>query len=93
MDDTARAGRLSVVFGALAVAGLAWTWALSTLPDLNPPNWLRIPGILLLPLGVLAALVTALIAVRGRGRRDAVVGLVLAGAAVAGFIALLAVAG
>ena len=93
MDHTARTGRYSIVLGALALGALAWTWALSVLPDLNPPNLVRIPGILLLPVGVLAGLATGVVALRGDGHRDAVIGLALAGLAVVGFVVLLAVAG
>ena len=51
MTDSVRAGRLSVGFGVAALAALGWTWALSTLADVNPPDWIGIIGILVLLTG------------------------------------------
>ena len=91
--DTHRAGLWSVGFGVAGVVGLLWTWAVSVLDDLNPPNAVRIPLILLLPIGVVGALAAGVQAVPGTGRHLGVAGMVTAGAAVLGFVVLLFAAG
>ena len=93
MTDSVRAGRLSVAFGIAALAALAWTWALSTLADFNPPDWIRIIGILVLPVAILGSVVTGVQGLRGSARQPAIVGLVIAGLVVLGFVVLLTVAG
>jgi hypothetical protein len=92
VPDGRRLGIVCVVFGALAVAALCWTWALSA-TDLNPPNWIRIPGVLALPIGVMVSAGSAI-----RGRRTAPRGLIAAGLALTavaliGFIVLLVILG
>lgn len=87
-STTARPGTWSVGFGLAAVTGLLWTWAVSVLPDLNPPGAVRIPLILLLPVGVVGAVVAGVAALRGPGRRRGVVGMALAGATTAAFVVL-----
>ena len=91
--DTERSGLLSIVFGVLALLGLAWTWVLSVSDVLDPPSWIRIPGILLMPAALIAALAAGLQARQGTGRRRGDVGLVLAGLVVLAFVVLLNVAG
>ena len=91
--DTQRSGLLSIVFGVLALLGLGWTWVLSVSDVLDPPNWVRIPGILLMPAGLIAAVAFGLQARQGTGRQRGTVGLVLAALVVLAFVALLNVAG
>lgn len=93
MTDSVGAGRLSVGFGVVALAALGWTWALSTLPDFNPANWVRIVGIAVLPVALVGSLVAGIQGLRGPARRPAIVGLVLAGVTVVGFVVLLTIAG
>lgn len=91
--DTERSGLLSIVFGALALLGFVWTWVLSVSDVLDPPNWIRIPGILLMPVALVAAVAAGLQARQGTGRRRGDVGLVLAALVVLAFVVLLNVAG
>ncbi|MDC5696275.1 hypothetical protein OO014_03325 [Intrasporangium calvum] len=84
-------GLVALVLGFAAVAALIWLWAL-TLPNVNPPNWVRILGVLWLPVGVVGAGWAGLLGLRGPGRRWSVVGLSLAGLAVVGFVTLIATA-
>jgi hypothetical protein len=82
---------LCAVFGAVALAAFLWLWAL-TLPDVNPPNWIRILGVIWLPIGIGGAAVTGILGWRGAGRVRSVVGLSLAALAVIAFITLVATA-
>jgi hypothetical protein len=87
-----RLGIICAVFGAVAVASFCWTWALSV-TDLDPPNWIRIPGILALPLGVVAAVGSAIAGRRSAPRGLLATGLALAAAALVGFLVLIVVLG
>ena len=81
-------GVTSAILGLIGLAGFAWTWLLTAGP-FDPPEWLRIAGVWLMPIGIVGALVTGIMAVRGAGRGWAITGLVLAGAAVLGFVLLI----
>ena len=81
-------GVMSAVLGLIGLAGFAWTWVL-TAGSVDPPEWLRIAGVWLMPIGIIGALVTGIMAVRGPGRAWAITGIVLAGAAVLGFVLLI----
>ena len=85
-------GVLSAVFGLVALAAFCWLWALSTTP-LDPPNWLRIVGIALLPVGIIVALLTGIPGLRTAGRAWAIAGLVAVGVAVVALIVLITVLG
>lgn len=91
--DTRRSGLVSIVFAVLALSGLVWTWVLSVSDALDPPNWVRIPGILLMPAALIVALAAGLQARQGTGRTRGNVGLALAALVVLAFVVLLNVAG
>ena len=91
--DTRRSGLVSIVCGVVAVLALLWTWVLSVSDVLDPPDWVRIPGILLMPMALVVGGAAALQARQGTGRRRATVGLGLLALTVLGFIVLLNVAG
>ena len=92
-DGVDRRGALCLFFGAAAAAALGWLWLL-TLPDVNPANWVRILGLLWLPVGVAGAVVTGLTGRRGRRPTPSTVGgLALAGLTVVGFVVLISTAG
>jgi hypothetical protein len=91
--DTTRSGVWSVAFGLLSQAGLAWIWALSAGVDLGTSDAVAEVIALLLPVGVVGALAGGVHAYPGTGRRLAVVGIFLAGAAVVGLLAVLLVGG
>ena len=93
MTDSVLAGRLSVGFVIAALAALGWTWALSTLADFNPPDWIRIMGILVLSEGSSGVVSRGCRGCGGAERQPAIVGPVIAGLAVVGFVVLLSVAG
>ncbi|GAA4378126.1 hypothetical protein [Agromyces bauzanensis] len=74
------------MFGLVALAAFAWLWVLSATP-LDPPNWVRILGLVFLPIGLLGAVVTGIAGLRG-ARGWAVFGLVAAGLTIVAFIVL-----
>ena len=84
---------MSVAFGAVAMAALLWITALSLLADFNPPDWIRVAGSMLLPVGLAGSVATGLAARRGPDRALALTGLVLSALAVAGFVVLMFTAG
>lgn len=87
-----RWGWVSIISGVIALTGFLWTWSYSV-SDVDPVPWLRIPLILLLPLGLIAATLSAVIAWRGAGRRLAWIGLGVSAAVLAAFIVMLNVMG
>lgn len=86
------AGRLSVVFGLVALAAFGWLWALTATP-LDPPNWVRILGLAFLPIGLVGAVITGIAGLRGAARGWAVVGLAAAGVTIVAFVVVLTVYG
>lgn len=86
-----RLGTASATFGGVALAAMAWLWLL-TLPEVNPPNFIRILGLIWLPIGAVVSVATGLLARRGGGRVGALVGLTLTAAALVWFVALMATA-
>jgi hypothetical protein len=83
-----RAGVVAAVLGLLGLAGFLWMWAVTATP-MDPPEWARIVGIWLLPIGIVGALVAGIPNVRGPGRAWAVVGLVAAAVALIGAVLLI----
>ena len=53
IQDTAsqRAGTVTIVLGALALAATAFTYVLSLSDAFNPPDWVRAAGLVWLPIG------------------------------------------
>lgn len=87
-----RLGRWCAVLGLVSLAALVWLWVLSATP-LDPPNWVRILGLVWLPVGVVGALFTGIPALRGEGRPGALVGLIAAAVTVIAFVVLINVLG
>ena len=77
LTDHARnpVGVLSAVLGGVGLAALVWAWLLAT--SIDPPPWVRAPGLLLLPVGVLGSLSAGTIGLLTRPRFWADVGLAL----------------
>lgn len=87
-----RLGRWSATLGLIGAAAFVWLWLLSATP-LDPPDWIRILGLVFLPVGVIGAMITGIPAVRGAGRPAALVGLIAAALTVIAFIVILNVLG
>lgn len=81
-------GVSSAVLGLIGLAGFAWTWILSVGP-IDPPEWLRIAGVWLMPIGIFGALIAGIAGFRGPGRPWAIVGLVIAAIAIVAFVLLI----
>lgn len=92
VDRPQRWGAWSIALAVAAACGLAATWVLSVSDVIDPPSWVRIPAILLLPIGVIGSLLTASGAWQGGARARAATGLAVTAAVVIGFVVLLAVA-
>ncbi|WP_404386541.1 hypothetical protein LL946_08190 [Knoellia locipacati] len=90
---SARAGTVALVAGAVTLAATAFTYVLSLSDVIDPPNWLRILGIVWMPLGFVATPILCAVARLGPGRQRAGVGLALALAGLVAFVVLLFVAG
>ena len=88
-----RAGTVSIAMGLLALLGSAWAIYL-TVSSAGPEvsDLIRAVGMALLPIGLLVGIPTGILALRhgGAHRRTGHVGLGLAVAALASFVALLA---
>ena len=69
------AGELSAILGAAGFGALVWAWLLTAAID--PPAWVRVPGLLLLPVGALGSLGAGVIGLLAPPRRWAAVGLTL----------------
>jgi hypothetical protein len=80
------AGALSAVLGAIGFAALVWAWLLTT--TIDPPNWVRVPGLLLLPIGSLGSLGAGVVGMLTRPRTWAEVGLALGVLTLAGLVVL-----
>ena len=90
---TERAGTIALALGVLALAATVYTYVLSLSEDVNPPDWLRIAGLVWLPLGFFGTPVAYALARNGAGRHRAQIGLALAGLGLLAFGALLFIAG
>ena len=86
-------GVLSAVFGVVALAAFGWLWALSTTP-LDPPDWVRILGIVFLPIGIIVGVLTGIPGLRSAaGRPWAIAGFAAVGLTIVAFIVLITVLG
>ena len=79
-------GVLSAVLGGIGLAALVWAWLLTT--SIDPPPWVRAPGLLLLPVGVLGSLSSGVVGLLSRPRFWAAVGLTLGVLTFAGLVVL-----
>jgi hypothetical protein len=80
-------GVVSTIFGGLALAAVVWGWLLTFVID--PPNWIRIVGVSLLPIGIVVGLGAGLAGLRRPAARPwALAGLTLVVVAVVAHAAL-----
>lgn len=87
-DHGALVGQVGAVFGALALAAVAWL-AMLTFSSLNPPDTVRFAGAVFLPLGIGGSIGAAIAGRRGPGRPWALLGLGLSAAAVVALTAMM----
>lgn len=78
----------STVLGALALAAVGYAALLTYVID--PPNWIRVVGMSLLPIGWAGALITGVSARNGSGRVWALTGLALAAVTAGALVVLVA---
>ena len=83
-------GTLTLVLGGLFVVATAFAYVVSLSPDVNPPDWVRVLGLLGIPLGFFGTPVAFVVA---RHETRARVGLALFAVALVAFVVLLVVAG
>ncbi|MGM9471989.1 hypothetical protein ACS5PJ_08280 [Pseudarthrobacter sp. YS3] len=88
-----RAGTITVVLGVLALAATLFTYVLSLSAGFNPPGWVRVMGLIWLPIGFFGAAIAYTAARKGPGRRRGMLGLAIAGVGLVAFVVLLFIAG
>jgi hypothetical protein len=93
--DTAsvRAGTVAVVLGVLFLAATVFAFVLSLSESFNPPNWLRLLGLVWIPIGLLGTPAAYALARRGSGSRLGALGLATAVVGLLAFVALMFIAG
>jgi hypothetical protein len=82
-----RAGLVTLVLGSLFAAAVLFTYVLSISDAFNPPDWVRVIGLVWLPIGVVGIPTAYDLARQGEGRTQARVGVVVA---LVGLVALIA---
>lgn len=87
-----RLGTISAVLGTLSVASYFYLIALTQLQDFNPPNWIRIIGMVWLPIGWMGAWLAGWPARHGHERGLALAGMFLGTVSLVAFIVLMAMA-
>ena len=81
------AGSVTLALGMLFTAAVAYTYILSLSATFNPPNWVRILGLVWLPIGFAGVPVGYALARTGAGRQRGLIGVLIR---VVGLIALVA---
>jgi hypothetical protein len=87
-----RLGALSAVLGTLSAASYFYLIALTELQDFNPPNWVRIVGMVWMPIGWMGAWLAGWPARHGHERGLAITGMFLGTVSLVAFIVLMAMA-
>jgi hypothetical protein len=82
-------GTITLVLGVLAGAATVFVYVLSLSEDFNPPNWIRVVGLVWLPVGFFGAPILYTRAHNGPGRRRGQVGLSVAAIGLVAFVVLL----
>lgn len=88
-----RAGTATLGLGLLFLAATIFIFVLSLSDLVDPPTWVRVLGLVWLPLGFFGAPLTYAVARAGPGRNRGRLGLALMLVPLAAFVALLFVAG
>ena len=83
-----RAGTVALALGILFATAVAFTYVLSLSDRFNPPNWVRVIGLVWLPIGFGGTPIAYILAGRGEGRRLARTGGLIMLVALIAFVAL-----
>lgn len=90
---SARAGSITLALAILFVAATAFTYLLSLSDAFNPPHWVRVVGLVWLPIGFFGTPIAYALARIGPGRKRGRVGLMVALVGLVTFVVLLLAAG
>lgn len=85
---SAVAGSVTLALGMLFAAAVAYTYVLSLSDTFNPPNWVRVVGLVWLPIGLGGVPIAYYLARTGEGRRRGRLGALIALVGLAAFVAL-----
>jgi hypothetical protein len=88
-----RAGAITVASGVLFAAAVVFTYVLSLSEAVNPPTWVRIVGLVWLPIGLFGTPISYAFARLGPGRARGRTGIAIMLAGLLAFVVLLFVAG
>lgn len=86
--STMRSGTVTLILAVLFAGAVAFTYALSLGEGVNPPHWVRVIGLVWLPIGLAGVPVGYATARVGDGRGRATVGVVVGAVALLACIAL-----
>ena len=87
------AGSATVALGVLFAAAVAYAYVLSLSDTFNPPNWVRVIGLVWLPLGFVGVPIAYDLARTGEGRNRGRLGVVIGLVGLAAFVALVIASG
>lgn len=87
------AGSVTLALGILFTAAVAYTYVLSLSDTFNPPNWVRILGLVWLPIGFGGIPIGYSFARTGAGRQRGRLGVLLGLLGLAAFVALVIASG
>jgi hypothetical protein len=90
---SAHAGTIALVLGVLFLAATVFTYVLSLSDSVNPPGWVRVLGLVWLPIGFVGTPIAYVLARKGPGRRLGTVGLAIALLGLLAFVVLQFIAG
>ena len=86
--ESRRAGTTTLVLGVLFAAAVLFTYVLSLSESFNPPDWLRVVGLVWLPIGLAGVPIAYYLARTGEGRARGRLGLLVGVVALVAFVAL-----
>lgn len=92
-SGSVRAGTVTLVLSILFATAVAFTYVLSLSDGVNPPNWVRVIGLVWLPIGFGGTPVAYIVAGRGEGRRLARIGGLIMLVSLIAFVALVVAIG
>lgn len=87
-DGSMAAGSVTLALGILFTAAVAYAYVLSLSDTFNPPTWVRVTGLVWLPLGFGGVPIGYYLARTGDGRHRGRLGVLIGLAGLAAFVAL-----